>query len=219
MCARNQAISKIQIPQVEKSKASGELARPDSILPAKTTKMKTLVIHLHDPSTNFLISIYESIPRKTVVTGGITKNEVRWLIRHNERTLMLGHGCTFGLLSVGQFPSANGLIIDHTMVDFLRRGKQNLYIWCNADGFVGEHYLSGFHTGMFISEMDEAQDNGFAGITEKTIDESNFRFSWNIRRFIKEDVHTIYDKVKEGYGLVADHNPIAQFNLNRLYVR
>jgi hypothetical protein len=181
--------------------------------------MKTLVIHPHDPTTNFLISIYESIPRKTVVSGGISKKEVRWLIKHHDRTLILGHGCVFGLLSVGQFPTANGLIIDHTMADVLRQGKQNLYIWCNAHWFVGEHQLSGFHTGMFISEIEEAQDYGFAGITEKTIDESNFGFSWNLHQTIKEDVHTIYNMVTKRYGWLAIHNPIAQFNLNRLYVR
>lgn len=53
---------------------------------------KTLIIHPSDPSTSFLNVVYESIPNKTVITGGITKSEVQQLIREHDRVMMMGHG-------------------------------------------------------------------------------------------------------------------------------
>jgi len=66
--------------------------------------MKTLVIHPDDRSTDFLSPIYEPVKNKTVITGGITKEQLRKHIQDHDRILMMGHGSPAGLVSVGRFP-------------------------------------------------------------------------------------------------------------------
>jgi hypothetical protein len=66
--------------------------------------MSVLIIHPQDESTAFLKIIYATILNKTVITGGVTKSELRELIRNHDRIFMLGDGTPNGLLSVGQFP-------------------------------------------------------------------------------------------------------------------
>ena len=80
---------------------------------------KTLVIHPSDSSTDFLKPIYSGLENAVVLTGGLTKEEVREAIEKSDRIIMLGHGSPFGLFSVGRFQSTNGYIIDNTMVDVL----------------------------------------------------------------------------------------------------
>jgi hypothetical protein len=81
--------------------------------------MSTLIIHPQDSTTNFLKPIYALIQDETVITGGITKSELKKLIENHDRVIMLGHGSPFGLLSVGQFPKAGNYIVDYSMVDLL----------------------------------------------------------------------------------------------------
>ena len=42
--------------------------------------MKTLIIHPKDPSTSFLDIVYESVPNKTLITGGVSKSELITLV-------------------------------------------------------------------------------------------------------------------------------------------
>jgi len=65
--------------------------------------MKTLIIHPEDSSTTFLDIVYESIPNKTVITGGVSKAQVQQLIREHDRVMMMGHGSPGGLFGVGKF--------------------------------------------------------------------------------------------------------------------
>ncbi len=117
--------------------------------------MSILIIHPKDQTTEFLKPIYDPIPNKTIITGGVTKTELRKLIETHDRIIMLGHGTPFGLMSVGQFPYTHSYIIDETMATLLSQKKDNIYIWCNADRFVKRNQLSGFSSGMFISELIE----------------------------------------------------------------
>ena len=117
--------------------------------------MKTLVIHPNDRSTWFLENVYKNIENLTLVTGNVSRNEVKSMIRDHDRVMMMGHGSPGGLFSVGQFPSQsnNGYIIDSEMVELLKEKDNSIFIWCNADQFVERHNLKGFYTGMFISEV------------------------------------------------------------------
>ena len=107
--------------------------------------MSTLIIHPQDPSTKFLEKIYSSLSGKIIITGGITKEQVRDLIQSHERVMMLGHGSPSGLFSVGCFFETNGYIIDHSMVEVLKRKRDNVFVWCNADEFVNKYQLKGFY--------------------------------------------------------------------------
>jgi hypothetical protein len=81
--------------------------------------MKTLIIHPKDPTTRFLCGIYDTIPNKTVIDSGITKDHLRKHIQDHDRILMMGHGSPAGLFGVGQFNTEDIYIIDDSMVELL----------------------------------------------------------------------------------------------------
>lgn len=139
--------------------------------------MKTLIIHPEDDTTKFLTGIYATLTNKTVITGGVTKSELKKYIDDSERVIMLGHGSPMGLLSVNQFPDCNSYVIDYTMVESLRNKNNNVFIWCNADHFVHQHLLQGFYSGMFISELIEAWYYDFWDVDQDCINQSNNLFS------------------------------------------
>ncbi len=182
--------------------------------------MKTLVIHPEDSTTWFLKRVYENIEDVTVVTGNLSKNEVRNMVRDHDRIMMMGHGSPGGLFSVGNFPSVdgNGYIIDESFVELLSTKKDSVYIWCNADQFVDRFDLKGFYTGMFISEVGEAYYCGLPGTKQPEVDESNFGFVDLMGEYINNDSQKIHEKVKERYGLLVEHNPVADYNHQRLYL-
>jgi hypothetical protein len=179
--------------------------------------MKNLIIHPEDPTTSFLSQIYAPLTDKTVVKGGKTKSELRELIECHDRVLMLGHGSPFGLLNSGQFTDAGLYIIDETMVTPLKRKSNSIFIWCYAGKFVQKHGLAGLCTGMFISEVREAHSYCFEDIEWDTINQSNDIFSWIISKYLNEPIEIMYRKILHEYGLLARTNPIARFNLERLY--
>jgi len=178
--------------------------------------MKTLIIHPKDPTTDFLSPIYSSINYKTVITGGITKSELRELIETHDRILCMGHGSPYGLLSRGQFIDAGLYIVDESTVSGLKKMSNSIYIWCYADQFVQRYGLSGFITGMFISESGEADYWGFEGINEGLIDQSNGLFASIVSKCINEPLDILYNKLLIEYKLLAQTNPIAKFNLEQI---
>lgn len=180
--------------------------------------MKTLIIHAEDPSTDFLKPINANIKNKTVITGGIEKRELDQMIKRYGRILMLGHGSPAGLFSVGRFPNSWGYIIDDVSAMYLR-GKQTICIWCNADEYVFKNKLKGLYTGMFISEISEAEQFLTVDVSQEMIDESNERFAYIIGQNITEQINIIYTRLVEGYCELASTNPVARYNCQRLYYR
>lgn len=180
---------------------------------------KTLVIHPSDKSTTFLDIVYAPIENKTVIQGGITKPELIKLIEEHDRIMMMGHGSPYGLFSVGQFKGEGytGYIIDESIVELLKTKRDNVYIWCNADQFVDRFGLTGFYSGMFISEVGEATYCGLPGTPQEVVDESNYGFVNIVSKYINEETDNLYDSVHKEYGLIAEQNPVAFYNHNRLY--
>ncbi len=181
--------------------------------------MSTLIIHPQDSTTNFLKPIYALIQDETVITGGITKSELKKLIENHDRVIMLGHGSPFGLLSVGQFPKAGNYIVDYSMVDLLSQKTDNIYIWCHADKFVKMNRLKGFCSVMFISEVSEAFSWGYFVANTKLIDESNDLFAETVSKYVNEPLDVLYKNVLREYRVLSETNPIAKFNLERLYFK
>jgi hypothetical protein len=180
--------------------------------------MSTLIIHPKDQSTDFLKPIYASIPNKTIITGGINKTELMELIKNHQRVIMMGHGSGWGQISNGQFNYGGNYIVDLTMADLLSLKKDNIYIWCNADQFVLKNHLTGFYSGMFISEISEGNYYGFWNLNQDTIDESNNKFSEIVSKYINEPLDVLYENVLREYRVLSETNPIAKFNLERLYL-
>jgi hypothetical protein len=179
--------------------------------------MKTLIIHPKDPSTSFLDIVYENVQDKTLITGGVSKSGLIKLIEEHDRIMMMGHGSPAGLFAVGQFNNAGAYIIDQSMIPYLKQKPNNVYIWCNADKFVDVFGLRGFYSGMFISEVGEANYCGLPGMSQEIVDESNYGFCNIIAKYINEDKEIIHQNVKTEYGLIAENNPVALYNNNRLY--
>jgi hypothetical protein len=179
--------------------------------------MKNLIIHPADASTDFLKPIYANISDAIILNGGASKDQVKELITQHDRVIMLGHGSPFGLFSIGQFAGNNGYIVDSTMVDVLKH-VECISIWCNADQFMVKHELSGFYSGMFISEVGEAMYCGLPGTPQETVDASNHYFSQLLGEVINEPLSAINDYVTDNYGLLTEDNPVALYNYNRLYL-
>ena len=178
---------------------------------------RTLVIHPEDRSTYFLSPIYENIPNVTILRSG-TREQVEEEILNHDRIMMMGHGSPWGLFSVGRFEGANGYVIDHDTVELLR-GTENVFIWCNADKFVVKHNLNGLYSGMFISEVGEANYCGLPGTPQETVDASNHYFAQLLGEVINEPLDVICNHVKENYELLTEGNPVALYNYNRLYLK
>lgn len=179
--------------------------------------MNQLIIHPKDSSTDFLKVAYQTVKHKTVVSGIKTKNEVANMIESHKRIMMMGHGSPMGLFSVNEFPVENKKIIDNSMVEILKTKEENIYIWCDADQFVKEHGLKGFFTGMFISEVIEAYCCDIPDPDEDVVDASNVAFCEILSKYIHGTKESIYENVRREYAVIAESNPIARFNYERLY--
>lgn len=180
--------------------------------------MKTLVIHPQDDTTFFLDIVYRNIEDLTLITGGVNKDYIKEQIKIHDRVMMMGHGSPGGLFSVGQFNTNNGYIIDESFVDLLRDKEDSVFIWCNADKFVERYDLKGFYTGMFISEVGEAYYCGLPDTEQPEVDESNYSFVEIMGECINYNSRLIHEIAKNRYGTLIDHNPVAKYNHERLYV-
>ncbi len=180
--------------------------------------MKTLIIHPQDPTTTFLSQIYATLTNKTIIRGSISKPELWKLIKSHDRVIMLGHGSPYGLLNRDQFYGAGLYIIDNSMVFPLKNKINSFFIWCNAYQFVQRHGLSGLNCGMFISEVQEAEYYGFDNMDQDLIDQSNERFALIVSKYINESIDVLYQNLCCEYEILARSNPIARFNLERLYL-
>ena len=181
--------------------------------------MKTLVIHPDDRSTDFLRPIYQNIKGATVLTKDVSKDQLEKEIRSHDQILMMGHGSPGGLFNysgVGKGSYAVG----KDQVPLLE-GKRCIFIWCNADQFVKRHQLNGIYTGMFISEVSEANyckvptDQG-------TVDSSNLEFARLLGTQLTEapaDYKNIFDYMDREYGQLAQVNEVAAYNHQRWYLR
>ena len=181
--------------------------------------MITLVIHPDDRSTDFLKPIYQDIENKTVITGGVSRSDIRKLIASHDRVIMLGHGSPSGLFAVRQFPS-NWMVIDYTMVDLLKQKTDNVYIWCNADKFVERYDLKGIYSGMFISEVGEGEYCLAKTYPQVLVDTSNNTFAQALgEALVMEDTPgLVFENMMIEYSTLADENDIASYNFERLYI-
>ena len=176
----------------------------------------TLIIHPEDSSTTFLEIVYRDIPNKTVLTHGTVEEVIENIMTH-DRVMIMGHGSPQGLFAAGRFRGNGTYIIDESIIPLLKTKDDNIYIWCNADRFVDKHGLKGFYSGMFISEVSEAWYCGLPYTTQDMVDESNYSFCEILSECVNEEKDSIYDRIKERYGLIAEGNPVAYYNNNRLY--
>jgi hypothetical protein len=179
--------------------------------------MKTLIIHPDDRSTDFLRPIYQNIKGATVLTKNISKDRLEKEIKSHDQILMLGHGSPYGLLNLAGI--GDGLYAVGEKQVPLLRDKRCIFIWCNADVFVKRYQLKGLYTGMFISEVREAEFCNVP-VDQDTIDTSNSRFADILGGTLTDDspdYKMIFEHVKTSYEELALENKIANYNNQRWY--
>jgi hypothetical protein len=180
--------------------------------------MKTLVIHPRDDTTLFLGKIYQGLDEVSLVQGGATKAQIMDMIGSHDQIMMMGHGGPDGLWSVGQFPGASTYIIDDSVAPLLAEKSNSVFIWCNADRFVMRNELRGFYTGMFVSEVFEADLMGLSCTTESQINQSNHCFGETVGQVASRGTRQMYATAKHVYGQLARSNPVAKYNHERIYI-
>jgi hypothetical protein len=180
--------------------------------------MTTLIIHPNDSSTSFLDRVYAPIEDKTVITGGVSKPELIEMIKTHDRVMMMGHGSPWGLFDMGQFHLSGAYIIDISAVPVLREKKDSVFIWCHAQKFVDTFKLNGFYSGMFVSEVGEAHYCNIPGVGQSFVDHSNYSFVDILAKYINSDSKLIHENVVREYGVIAETNPVAKYNVERLYL-
>ena len=117
----------------------------------------TLVIHPKDASTDFLARIYADKDWDIIRAWYKDQASLKWFMDRYDRIIMMGHGTPSGLLNTGTFyKDWQPYAIDNFFVDLLQK-KEAISIWCHSDQFARQYKLPGFHTGMIISEVREAQ--------------------------------------------------------------
>jgi hypothetical protein len=182
-------------------------------------KISTLIIHPDDRSTDFLRPIYANVENKTVVTGGIDKQQLTDLIKSHDRVMMMGHGSPHGLFAMGQFIDCHGYIINMNDVELLKQKTDNVYVWCNANQFTNKHGLKGLYSGMFISEVGEAYYCGLPETKKDEVTTSNNHFAETLGKLLsKSDLTNVYSELKTEYGVLAESSKVAEYNHKRLYL-
>ena len=181
--------------------------------------MKTLVIHTQDKTTDFLKPIYAFLKNVTIVDGKLSKNELKNLVIHHERSIFLGHGTSKGLSSINKYNYNGEYIVDHSFKNILINNHENIYLWCDSDIFINNNKLCGLYIGMFISDIEESKRFGFNNVTQDEIDESNNFFSKILADNIFKPSRDIYKNLIEKYSNFSIINRIASFNVERIYYK
>ena len=171
--------------------------------------MSTLVIHPSDSNTDFLKPIYSGLDC-SVINNDLPEEEIRNAIIQSSRLILMGHGTEDGLLGW------NRLVFHAGMLMSLNHNPNNIFIWCHADKFVSNHQLSGFYSGMFISEPLEALFYDL-DVADEQIEFSNRLFASALRYALERRLpaELVYKTVKKYYQ--SPDCPIIQFNRKRLY--
>jgi hypothetical protein len=215
--AGSPAVSRETSRQLERKASSDETTSTND-----KDSDKILIIHPDDRTTDALCLIYENIPedKKTVIRGGIDTFEVECLISSHGRVLLCGHGYPGGLLAMDKFDTADFCIINARHVPLLKDNPKNIYIWCFASSFVQQHGLKGFASGMFISEVSEAE---WCGLTDpipskEQVDLSFDTFCRILGKYMMSDLlpEDLYRVVYDEYTQLAENCQVAKYNLDLL---
>jgi hypothetical protein len=71
---------------------------------------------------------------------------------------------------------------------------------------------------MFISEVGEATYCGLSDTSQLAVDESNNQFATIVGKVMDKPLHKAYKDIRQQYKILAEGNPVAQYNYERLYL-
>ncbi|MCH5174532.1 MAG: hypothetical protein J1F40_01425 [Prevotellaceae bacterium] len=135
-------------------------------------------------------------------------------IRASDTIVMLGHGNEYGLFSK---PSKNGkyerFMITDRHVQFLW-DKTCIGIWCHANQFAKRYGLHGLFSGMIISELQEAIEQGIPA-TEDEIYKERERFALRLKNCI--EAYSLEEIPARMKSLDDTQSELTRFNYSNLY--
>ncbi len=138
------------------------------------------------------------------------------IISEDDTILFLGHGTAKGLL----FPNFNKeKYLLHEFNINLVHAKNIICCWCYASDFVINNNLHNtFSTSMFISNTNEANDNGIDNYTQKQININGERFYSNINQLLKYNI-PLNEWVMQLGAKMDIENEIDTFNRQGLFYK
>lgn len=110
---------------------------------------------------------------------------VNALIEEEDTLILIGHGTSHGLLHPN---FNNGEYLIHEENINLIKARRVYCSWCYASTFCQNHHLNAFATSMFISNVDEAIDEGIENYTQDQINEVSTRFEADMSYLIRNNV-------------------------------
>lgn len=181
----------------------------------------TLVIHPHDPSTEMLQYVYEGHCFDVLEDPNIPQERLKELIALHDTIIILGHGTGAGLA----YPSAiHGLkpgpdgklfMVDDSFASLLRE-KRTISMWCFSDRYFRRNRIKGFHTGMIISERQEAELMlGHCPLSDEELRENMVSLSKALSGCIDKSPLEMRSYVLDHY---QGEDPITQFNRKNIIV-
>lgn len=179
-----------------------------------------LVIHPKDRTTTMLQVLYEGLGAH-VVTNDCSNREMGHLLHHasaHERIMLLGHGTDKGLYyrkddTMNEFDK---IIVGHPQSYLLRKHSGNVIgIWCHAVEFAKTEGLHGLFSGMIISEMSEAEENG-VNTDKENMDYTNRIMFSQLRGLLDNGtlLHEIPERLK---ALDSIQSELSRFNYEKFY--
>lgn len=177
---------------------------------------KYLIIHPNDETTDFLKESYQHLENKIIVNDPLfPKSHLRKLIRENDNVILLGHGSEFGLFSsISKRQRFDRIIVGSELVDELRKKNNVIGIFCHARHFFEKYNIKGFSTGMFISDLYEADMYSFP-LDEEWINDSNQMLVESLKQSFGKRQDAIYNIFNQNFSKL-NNNQIAEFNLTEM---
>lgn len=172
--------------------------------------MKTLVVHPYDESTLELEKVYAGHSVDVLHREDLSRKDVEAALftGHYDRIILLGHGTEYGLYNMKTEKYVFDLGTFKNNV--LPRKIEVIGIWCHANIFFidADNLDRVFYTGMFVSEMREAEQYGLKA-TEKEVTAQFRKFSkiLNTAAFLPmEEIRPYVEKKYTGKDEVTKFN-------------
>lgn len=180
--------------------------------------MTIIYSNWNDDDTVILPLIWQNIPDVNVIE--ITTESENWedtvdnaIANENDTLILAGHGTTYGLL----FPDYNyGTYIVHENNVHLIHARNVICIFCNASTFLINNNIHGFATSMFITNENEAIDNGIFNYSQDEINLNSRQFQNEINWLLRNEIPLNEWLMRLGAHMDIE-NSIDVFNRQGLY--
>lgn len=178
-----------------------------------------IVIHPTDCTTTELKGLYAGQNDVVLLNEQSSDKEICHALYHSpasETIMILGHGYDGGLFSRfdDKLPMFDRIIVGHKHAYYLRYHRV-IGIWCFAYDYAVKENIHGLFSGMFISEIEEAEEWN----VETTADEIKREFVKFVERLrLLLDEETPWHEIPERLRQMDDvKSPLTLFNYSSIY--